>query len=94
MRTDEEIREALTDLPRDLTHIYRQILKQSQLPGRSYCAEIFKFIIAAKRPLTIHEMREALSVTLDDTIWDPSKLLNDVYSALATCGCLIIVDEE
>jgi hypothetical protein len=94
MWTDVEIRKALTDLPHDLTHIYRQILEQSQLPGRSYCAEIFKFVIAAIRPLTIHEMQEALSVTPDYTVWDPSKLLNDVYPALATCGCLIIVDEE
>ncbi|KAI4673457.1 uncharacterized protein J4E84_011040 [Alternaria hordeiaustralica] len=94
MKTDKEIREALLDLPRNLTQVYNQILNQLQQPGRTYQTEIFKIITSTMRPLTMEEMQEALSVTLGDTTWDPSKLLNSVDSALATCGCLITVDEE
>jgi len=50
--------------------------------------------MAAHRPLTTNELREALSVIPGDASWDPARLLNNVYSALACCGCLITVDEE
>ncbi|KAI0590603.1 hypothetical protein TUN199_07906 [Pyrenophora tritici-repentis] len=92
--TDEEVREALENLPQDLTQIYNQILERTLLPGQAYRANIFKFVLVAKRPTTIHEMREALSVTPGDTDWNPSKLLNDVYQPLKACGCLIVVEEE
>jgi hypothetical protein len=39
-------------------------------------------------------LREALSVVPGDTLWTPSRLLNDVYLVLACCGCLLTVDEE
>jgi ankyrin repeat domain-containing protein 50 len=39
-------------------------------------------------------MQEVLSVVPGDRNWIPSRLLNDVYSALTCCGCLLIVDEE
>ncbi|RYO22020.1 hypothetical protein AA0113_g12775 [Alternaria arborescens] len=94
MQTDHDIREALVDLPRDLFEIYDKILQQAKAPGRSLQSNTFKLIIAARRPLTAHEMREALSVTPGDTAWDPSKVLNSVHPTLATCGCLITVDEE
>ena len=94
MKTDKEIREALLNLPRNLTQVYNRILNQLRQPGKTYQTAIFKLIFAAIRPLTIQEMQEALSVTLGDTFWDPSKLLNSVDPALATCGCLITVDEE
>jgi len=50
--------------------------------------------LAACRPLTTEELREALSVDPGHAVWDPSKMLNDVQSALACCGCLLTVDEE
>lgn len=94
MITDGEIKEALSDLPQNLTQIYNRILDQPLQMGRSYQTDIFKLVVAAKRPLTTDEMREALSVTPGDTVWDPSKLINNVHTALASCGCLIVVDEE
>ena len=39
-------------------------------------------------------MREALSVIPGDTTWAAAKLVNNVYSTLATCGCLVTVDED
>ena len=51
-------------------------------------------MLAAYRPLTTDELMEALSVVPGDANWDTSRLLNDLYSALACCGCLLVVDEE
>jgi ankyrin repeat domain-containing protein 50 len=48
----------------------------------------------AHRPLTVEELREALSVVPGDAVWDLATLLNDVFSTLTCCGSLLIVDEE
>ncbi|KAL6708387.1 hypothetical protein ACN47E_002650 [Coniothyrium glycines] len=94
MQTDAEIREALATLPRDLSGIYLRILRQSESSAYNYQLKVLKLVLAAKRPLTVEEMREALSVEHGNTIWDSSKLPNNIYAVLSTCGCLIEVEEE
>ncbi|CAN9134506.1 unnamed protein product [Alternaria alternata] len=94
MQTDHDIREALTELPQDLSGIYSRILRQATRPGQPLQSDIFKLILSARRPLTTQEMREALSVTPGNTRWDPAKILNSIYPALTSCGCLITIDEE
>lgn len=93
MRTDEAIRDALADLPKDLSETFSRILHKSGGPGQLYQSRILQLVVAASRPLTADELREALSVLPGDTIWTPSRLLNDVYSSLACCGCLLTLDE-
>ncbi|RMZ67759.1 hypothetical protein GMOD_00010145 [Pyrenophora seminiperda CCB06] len=94
MKTDQAIREALADLPKDLSETFSRILRKSGSSDKSLQVKTLRLVLAAYRPLTTDELREALSVTPGDTIWDPSKVLNDVQSALACCGCLLVVDEE
>ena len=94
MQTDHEIRRALANLPKDLSEIYSRILQNARKSGPSLQSDIFKLVIVSRRPLTVNEMREALSVSPGDINWDPTKLLNNAYSALAMCGCLITIDEE
>jgi hypothetical protein len=94
LQTDEDLRDALAQLPQDLSEIYAQLLSKPSGPVSRYQSRIFELITAAQRPLTTGEMREALSVTPGETSWSASKLVNEVYSVLATCGCLVVVDEE
>ncbi|KAJ6008350.1 NACHT nucleoside triphosphatase [Penicillium herquei] len=95
METDEEIRLALADLPKDLSETFSRILKRSQKrTGRPYQELILEFLLVAQRQLTTEELREALSIVPGSTDWHPSRLLNDVYSTLAQCGGLVIVNEE
>ncbi|KAF7676012.1 hypothetical protein GT037_005517 [Alternaria burnsii] len=94
MKTDHDIREALTDLPQNLSETFTRILYKSGSPDRPLQAKTLQLVLTACRPLTTGELREALSVTPSDTTWDPSRLLNNVHSALAYCGCLLTVDEE
>ena len=49
---------------------------------------------AAYQPLATDELRKALSVVPGDANWNPTRILNDFYSALACCGCFLTVDEE
>jgi ankyrin repeat protein len=95
METDQAIRDALADLPEDLSETFTRILRKSRL-GKSglYQTRILQFVAVAFRLLTTDELREALSVVPGNTEWNPSQLLNNVYSALASCGCLVVVDEE
>lgn len=94
MRTDLAVRDALANLPKNLSETFSRILRKSGESGKSYQGRILQLTTVAYRPLTVGELREALSVIPGDAIWNPSKLLNDVHSALACCGCLLIVDEE
>ncbi|KAK1753251.1 hypothetical protein QBC47DRAFT_54387 [Echria macrotheca] len=93
-KTDEQIRLTLSDLPKDLPQTFSRILRESGELGFDYQQKILELVLVAQRPLTTDELREVLSVVPGDTNWDPSRLLNDVHSALACCGCLITVDEE
>ncbi|KAL6415570.1 hypothetical protein AUP68_02134 [Ilyonectria robusta] len=93
-KTDEAIRLALKDLPKSLPETFSRILQRSGELGKHYQTQIFKLVAVAHRPLTTEELRDALSVVPGDAVWNPERLLNDVYSALACCGSLITVDEE
>lgn len=94
LETDEEITMALKDLPMDLSRTYDRIMQKARGKAKSYQSRILQLIISARRPLQIEEMREALSVDLGCTDYSATKLLNDVFSTLRTCGCLVHVDEE
>jgi ankyrin repeat protein len=94
VQTDHAIREALTNLPKDLAETFARILKRSGDTDPTLQLKTLQLVLAAYRPLTTEELREALSVTPGDATWDTSRLLNNVDSALACCGCLLVVDEE
>lgn len=92
--SDEEIREALENLPKGLPETFSRILEKSRGTGRKYQQLTFKLCIAARRPLTTEELREALSVSPYNIEWNPARLINDIFSVLSYCGSLIMVDEE
>jgi ankyrin repeat domain-containing protein 50 len=94
METDQAIRDALTDLPKDLSETFTRILQRSEGLGKSHQRRILELVTAAGRPLTTEELREALSVVPGDTVWNPARLLNDICLTLTCCGCLLTVDEE
>jgi WD40 repeat protein len=94
MTTDDAILQALEDLPIGLSEVFSHILLRSEASGKPYQRQILELLIMARRPLTIEELREALSVVPGDTIWDPARPLDDIFSILTCCGSLLIVDEE
>lgn len=94
MKTDESIREALSNLPKDLSDTFSHILKKHKPRTKPDQRSIFEIIMVAQRPLTSGELQEVLSVTPGDSNWNPGKLINDVDSVLACCGSLVTIDEE
>jgi len=92
--SDEAIRSALEDLPQDLHATFERILKRNRKGKTEYQGPLLKLISAAHRPLTVNELREALSVTPNDPEWRRDRLINDVRATIGCCGSLITVDEE
>lgn len=94
-QTDQSIREALRNLPPDLSTTYDRILRRSDYRrGHSYQRQILSFLLAALRPLEMNELREALAVVPGDTNWKSDNQVNNVYHALTSCESLVIVAEE
>lgn len=95
--TDDGILKALEDLPKDLPATYRRILRRLRDSGSTdphTGKTIFEIVSAARRPLNVEELREAISIEPGRTTWDASKLVNDVIKSLDSCGSLIVIDEE
>ena len=96
--TDAAILTALEDLPRDLPDTFNRILRRlqkSNIANPNLCKKVFDLVAAAQRPLTLEELREAVSVVPGETAWDASKLVNNMLkSLLDSCGSLVAVDEE
>ena len=94
MKTDDAIRQALTDLPKDLSETFSRILRKSEGPGKTYQRRILEVVTIARRPLTAEELRDALSVVPGEAVWNWSRRLNDVNLILTCCGSLLTIDEE
>lgn len=95
--TDEGILKALEDLPKDLPTTYRRILRRlhdSESTDPSMGKTVFEIVSAARRPLTLEELREAISIEPGNPTWNSARMENDVIKLLDCCGSLVIVDEE
>ena len=95
--TDEGILKALEDLPKDLPTTYRRILRRlhnSESTDPSMGKKIFEIVSVARRPLTLEELREAVSIEPGVPTWNSARIVNDVVKLLGCCGSLVIVDEE
>ena len=55
---------------------------------------MFRWVAAAKRPLSLMEIREAIAVEPCQPSSQQDKLVNDVYQLVPWCGNLLVLDEE
>ena len=94
MENDHAIRQALQDLPKDLSETFSRALKLSRRFSPTLQDKILSLITVAQRPLSPEEMRLALSIIPGKPIWDGARLPNDIYTGLSSCGGLVILDED
>jgi hypothetical protein len=93
--TDSSIRKVLQNLPRNLSETYERLLTRiDNAEQREYVKRIFMWIICARRPLEIEELREAIAFTIEDDHFDYSKIPNDLNRLARSCGNLIVIDEN
>ena len=74
---------------RVLNKIQRNLNPRKQRRAR----HIFKWIAAAKRPLLVEELAEAVAFHCTDTFWDSSKI-PDASSLVQVCGNLVVLDDD
>lgn len=93
-KTDESIRNALNHLPKDLSETYNRLLSRIVGEGsQKECNKIFRFMAAAKRPLSPEELDEAISVEPCQPYFMSDRLLNDINGIVRWCHGLIALDE-
>ncbi|KAJ5448381.1 hypothetical protein N7445_003202 [Penicillium cf. griseofulvum] len=92
MESDEEIREALAGLPKDLSETFSRTLRSKSQNTRQ--KEILAILTVAQTPLTLQQLREALCVVPGDLNWNSDRLINNMHNTLASCGSLVTIDEE
>jgi hypothetical protein len=92
---DDEIREVLTTLPRDLGETFNRAMKRITKRGSAKTAShIFQWAAAAKRALTLDELREALSYEPGKPYSIAGKRPNGLERIAAWCENLVQLDEE
>ena len=94
MSSDHAIMEALKSIPITIHETYARMLAVAAPTDNQYLKLTLELILVSKRPLTIGELTEALSIEPGETRHNFSWDLIDVKSTIAGCGGLIIVDEE
>ncbi|KAJ5153807.1 uncharacterized protein N7500_009246, partial [Penicillium coprophilum] len=92
---DHDILKALKHLPQGLAEFYNQKLRRVQ-EGRTagQAMKILQYCGVLKRPLTVMEYREVLSLSLKQKFFDRGKLPNNMDRIINGCCGLIFVDEE
>ncbi|KAJ5715330.1 uncharacterized protein N7483_012511 [Penicillium malachiteum] len=92
---DDDILEALKNLPYGLSELYDRKLRRVR-EGRAtrQAMKVLEYCGIVKRPLTVMEYREALSLSLEQKAFDHGKMPNDMHKIINSCCGLTFVDEE
>ncbi|KAJ5950072.1 hypothetical protein N7454_001656 [Penicillium verhagenii] len=93
--SDQDILDALHHLPRDLADLFDSKIRRIQRERNSQqTIDLLRYCGVVKRPLTVEEYREALSVSLEDKYLDTKKLPNDMNRVVRGCFGLTFIDDE
>ena len=96
-KCDADIREALKNLPKTLTETFSRVLGRIVAKGNEKIArQIFLWVSAARRPLNLDELREALAIKPCQLFFTEGQLLNRTCMNRITAWCenLVVVDEQ
>lgn len=92
---DSDIRNTIKKLPENLPETYNRIISQIVRGGHAELAKkIFLWVITAKRPMLLEEIREAIAVEPHQPQSDRQRFIIDMSQVASRCGNLIVIDEE
>ncbi|KAH0368016.1 phospholipase, patatin family protein, partial [Aureobasidium melanogenum] len=90
--TDAQINDAMSNLPKDLDETYMRCLNRVQNQQQQYCLPVLRYVYAARTPLKIDALGEALAINLET-----GELKRDQipfpYTILRSGANLIMFDE-
>ncbi|KAJ5371814.1 hypothetical protein N7517_003820 [Penicillium concentricum] len=92
---DHDILEALKHLPHGLAELYdRKLRRVQEGKAAGQAMKILQYCGVVKRPLTVTEYREALSLSLEQRSFDHRKVPNNMDRIINGCCGLTFADEE
>ena len=92
---DDDIRKAIGSLPKTLAETFsRALLRVTSRRKVSVAVKTFSWVATAKRPLTLGELREAISIEIGQPFLIPERLINGIDQLASWCENLVHVDEE
>ncbi|KAF4340446.1 hypothetical protein FBEOM_5631 [Fusarium beomiforme] len=93
-KSDKEMRQALLDIPLDLPEVFNRALGRIvQQRHQGIAQKVFKLAAAARRPLTLPELREALSLNPGQDRLSSDGLINGIERVSFWCENLIHIEE-
>ncbi|RTE72151.1 hypothetical protein BHE90_013442 [Fusarium euwallaceae] len=91
---DKEIKEALQEIPTDLpTTFDRALSRISKRRNQKIASEIFGWTTAARQPLTLTQLQEALSVKVGQRNLHPDDLVSGMDRITVWCENMVCVEE-
>lgn len=91
--TSERILNLINNLPKDLPEAFERALEE--IVDDRYGNSILKIVMAARLPLTLDELKVALTVHPGDPVWYAAEVPTDAPQLIALCGGnLLELDEE
>ena len=94
---DEDIREVITHLPKDLPETFERVLSRISKsgPGKVKMAEkVFRWVSTARRPLHLEELHEAIGIEPCQPSFKPEKLVTNIDQIVPFCGGFVTLEEE
>lgn len=92
---DEEIRTVLQELPHNLSETYERALTRISKNNKSIIARnVFRWVLVARRPLSIKELGEAVVIEPGQHFLRPGQLISDIDHIVLWCGNLLVQDVE
>jgi hypothetical protein len=88
-RSLEDLEDALKGLPKDLDATYDRMLDNIREEDRKRAKCILQLIAVARRPLTVHEVNEALTVDCEEETIYPKRRMQDPFEILEICSGLL-----
>ncbi|KAG5661908.1 hypothetical protein KAF25_004147 [Fusarium avenaceum] len=93
-KTDKEIRQALQDIPIDLPATFDRALSRIvQKNNQGIAKKAFMWTRATIQPLTLAQIREALSLEINQRTLHPDDLISGIDRLPAWCESLVYVEE-
>lgn len=94
-KCDADIRKALRTLPQDLTETYNRVLMRIVKDrNEEVVSKIFRWVAAARRPLLLDELQEAITIEPRDSYLHKDRLVNNPNNLISWCSSLIILQDE
>ncbi|KAI9773765.1 MAG: hypothetical protein M1839_001997 [Geoglossum umbratile] len=95
--TPDRIPELLESLPENITEFYSWALRRLSCEGDrqiELARKAFQWVVCARRPITVSELEEAVTITADQTSWKTPSIKLSPWKLCRICGNLVNFDES